>query len=362
MEIKNILDKNELTKEEIAFLLSLNGKDEIELLRKKAYQVMQEYCGEKVYFRGLIEFSNYCTSDCYYCGIRKSNSAVHRYTLTKEQIVDAAVWCAEKGYGSVVLQSGERNDDKFVDFVEDAVKTIKEKTKSEKQPNGVGLTLCVGEQTLDNYKRLFAAGAHRYLLRIETSNPELFKKIHPPTQSFEERKKSLKRLKEAGFQVGTGVMIGLPEQTFEDLANDILFFKEYDVDMIGMGPFIVHQQTPMCNFYQEYIENKDEIYNLALKMLAVTRIVLKDVNIASTTALQAMNPTGREDGLLFGANVIMPQLTPTEVRRNYLLYEGKPCLDEFADQCFFCLENRIASVGRSVAYFEYGDPKHFFRK
>jgi len=362
MEIKEILEKEELSKEDIIALLSITEPSDINLLRKKAFSTLKKYCGEKVYYRGLIEFSNVCDNDCYYCGIRKSNKNCERYMLSQEQILDSAIWCANQGYGSVVLQSGERIGASFVNFVETAIKNIKEKTVSDVLPNGVGITLCVGEHEFETYKKFFDAGAHRYLLRIETTNPELYKKLHPESMSLEHRTKCLESLQKAGFQVGTGVMIGLPDQTIEDLANDILFFKKYDIDMIGMGPYITHKDTPMVIYQEENKKTQKERFLLALKMIAVTRLVLKDVNIAATTALQAIDPVGREKGLQFGANVVMPQLTPTEVRKEYQLYDNKPCTDERASDCENCLSTRLEHIGRTVAYNEWGDPKHFARR
>lgn len=361
MELQELLNKGHFTIDDIKSLLSVNGKEDINHLQEKAYLVMNQNVGEKVYLRGLVEFSNLCINDCYYCGIRKSNHYVKRYTLDKKEILEAAKWCAEQGFGSLVLQSGERNDEQFIDFVEAIVKLIKEETKSEKLPNGLGITLCVGEQTNGSYKRFFDAGAHRYLLRIETSSPDLFKQIHPDFQLYDRRIEALKSLKKTGFQVGTGIMIGIPGQTIDDLANDVLFFRDMDIDMIGMGPYIVHSDTPMNLYYDEYSERKRTIYELSLKMIAVSRIVLKDVNIASTTALQAMYPMGREAGLMFGANVIMPMLTPTHVRSDYQLYNGKPCIDEFSSDCFECVQQRIESTGRTVAKDEYGDSKHYLK-
>lgn len=355
MSIIEVLKKCELERSDIIELLSANCDSDIELLRGKAENLLLSMRGNNVYFRGLVEFSNICCCDCYYCGIRKSNTHVNRYTLSKEQIVESAVWCASQGYGSVVLQSGERKDSAFVDFVEDIVISIKEKTVSSALPRGIGITLCIGEQSEESYTRFFKAGAHRYLLRIESSNPEIFAQIHPAAQKLDNRIQCLKTLKRIGFKVGTGVMIGIPGQTIENLADDILFFKSIDVDMIGMGPYIVHTQTPMASYYEETRVRFEEIFSLSLKMIAVTRLVLKNVNIAATTALQSMKHDGREQGLRFGANVIMPQLTPTEVRKEYLLYEGKPCLDENAEQCRNCLTGRISSVDRVIGYNDWGD-------
>jgi biotin synthase len=340
---------------EIIALLSIRSPDDIERLRQSAEVLLLKLRGDLVYFRGLIEFSNVCSRDCYYCGIRKSNRPVYRYTLDKEQIVQSAIWCAQQGYGSVVLQSGERCDAAFIDFVEDVILSIKKGSTSEQLPQGVGVTLSCGEQNEQTFQRWFDAGAHRYLLRIESAAPALFASLHPSSQQLQTRIDALVTLKKIGYKVGTGVMIGLPGQTIEHLANDILFFRGIDADMIGMGPYIVHNATPMVKYSEEIAARTEEIFRLSQKMIAVTRLTLKNVNIAASTALQAMKEDGRETGLTFGANVIMPQVTPVEVRKNYLLYEGKPCLDENAEQCRTCLSLRVASVGRRVAYNDWGD-------
>jgi biotin synthase len=357
--ISSILEKTHFDKNDVVTLLSATYPEDVERIRQKAHQVLLENCGPAVRLRGLVEFSNQCINDCNYCGIRKSNAAVKRYTLSKEEVLDSARFCAGAGYGSIVLQSGERRDEGFISFVENIVSSIKAATISVDLPQGLGITLSVGEQTKETYERFFAAGAHRYLLRIETTSPELFKSLHPPHQKIETRMQCLHWLRETGFQVGTGVMIGLPGQTLEDLAGDILFFKAQDVDMIGMGPYIIHRQTPMNVHEREIAARKREIFGLALRMIAVTRLVCRDVNIASTTALQAMEPSGRETGLLHGANVVMPQATPGRVRKEYQLYEGKPCLDEKAEQCGSCLESRIRSIGREIAPDKWGDSRHF---
>ncbi|MGB7568689.1 MAG: [FeFe] hydrogenase H-cluster radical SAM maturase HydE [Chitinivibrionales bacterium] len=350
-----------MNKSDLIKILSAREPSALEEIRRLAEQTLLDLCGKKVYYRGLIEFSNVCDNDCFYCGIRKNNGLVKRYMLSKEKIVETALWCAGQGYGSVVVQSGERKDEQFVAFVEDIVRTIKEKSRSEKMPKGLGITLSLGEQSEETYKRFFAAGAHRYLLRIETSNPKLYAAIHPAGQDFHTRVKALSNLKKAGFQVGTGVMIGLPGQTEEDLADDLLFFQEMDVDMIGMGPYIVHGDTPMAAWPNISDRTPKERFDLALRMIAATRLLLLDVNIAAATALQALDPTGREEGLRWGANIIMPQVTPLEVRRDYLLYDNKPCLDESAEQCRSCLAARIESIGREVEYDSWGDSRHFKR-
>jgi len=347
---KTVLGRDDLVK-----LLGATRPDEVEAVRAAAERVLLENCGDGVYLRGLVEASNACACDCLYCGIRKSNRNVHRYTLDADEIMDCARQCADYGYGSMVIQSGERADKKFIDLITGVVERIKTETRSEKQPEGLGITLCIGQQSFETYKRLYQAGAHRYLLRIETTNPKLFARIHPAGQSFESRVECLAMLRDIGYQVGTGVMIGLPGQTLADLAGDILFFARHDIDMIGMGPFIPHPDTPLGG---EPVAEVPDRVRLALLMIAATRLKLRDVNIASTTALQALDPVGREKGLKFGANVIMPQMSPTEVRQDYQLYPGKPCLDENAKECQSCLDMRIEFAGRRIGYHAWGDSLH----
>lgn len=317
--------------------------------------------GAKVYYRGLLEFSNRCRSDCSYCGIRKSNAKVERYTLSEEEIVAVARHCAEAGYGSLMLQSGERRDEPFIALLERVVRRIKRETRSAALPDGLGVSLCVGEQSREVYERLRAAGAHRYLLRIETSSPELFARLHPAGQSFEERVACLDTLSELGYLVGTGVMIGLPGQTVDDLASDILFFRGHRVDMVGMGPYIPHADTPMSGYAAQYAQRRREQLLLSLKMIAAVRLALRDVNIAATTALQAIHPFGREWGIRFGANIVMPLVTPVSVRRSYRLYDGKPCLDDAEGACLGCLSDRVATTGREVGVNEWGDAPHWVR-
>ncbi len=343
-----------ISKDNIIELLSLTDKSEIEALYAAAYAEKLKHSGKKVFFRGLIEFSNICAKDCFYCGIRKSNKETQRYMLSMDEVLEATTFAYEQGYGSVVLQSGEREDSEFVRFVEKALHEIK------KIGNGaLGVTLSTGEQTEEVYKRWFDAGAHRYLLRVETTNRELYKKLHPADHSFDRRVECINTMKKLGYQVGTGVMIGLPGQTIEDLADDVLFFKESGVHMIGMGPFIPHHQTPLADSIPDFENIKDDQLELGLKMIAVTRLVLKNVNIASTTALQALSETGRELGLQAGANIIMPNLTDTKYRSSYQLYDNKPCLNENAGMCRGCLEMRIKSIGEEIGYNQWGDSPKF---
>jgi biotin synthase len=360
--INDILKKadrgEELTPAEIQALLEISDPEELQALYDCAYRIKEKYVGKVAYFRGIIECSNICVKDCYYCGIRKSNPNVERFQMDEEEIIREAIWAFENEYGSAVIQSGERKDAAYIDMIERVVKTIKEKTGGK-----LGITLSLGEQTEETYRRWREAGAHRYLLRIETTNPDLYRKLHPEDHSLNERKHCLALLKKTGWQVGTGVMMGLPGQTAEDLVNDILFMKAIDVDMIGMGPYIPHRDTPMGKEIPPYTdEQKRTALTLGLKMIAVTRIVLKDINIAAATALQALEHAGREMGLRCGANVIMPNVTETEFRPSYTLYDNKPCTDENSSMCRGCLTARIHGIGETIGFNEWGDSKHYFNR
>lgn len=354
--LENLLRKNSFSKNDIVRLLTLDSDTERALLQKAAYAAATDYLGTNIYYRGIIEFSNICTLNCYYCGIRRENSNLKRYCLSNDKIINCTSWATGCGYGSCVLQSGERRDKHFISFVEKCITDIKNATKSNLLPDGLGITLSVGEQSRETYQRFYNAGAHRYLLRIETTNPNLFSSLHPDEQSYTDRLKCLTFLREVGYQVGTGVMIGIPGQTVEDLADDILFFHDHDIDMIGMGPYLPH---PEAIIDTTNAMSDKELLPLALSMIAVCRLVLKDVNIAATTALQAMVPDGREQGILHGANVVMPNLTPTDVRGSYQLYDGKPCINEGREECRTCLEHRIESVGRTIGWNLWGDSPHF---
>jgi biotin synthase len=345
-----------------ALLQSCENEEDFAHLQTRAQETTLEHVGPEVHFRGLIEFSNVCSRDCFYCGIRKSNKKVRRYSLSREEIVELAKWSAQEGYGSIALQSGERSDPAFINFVTDVLRQIKSETRSELLPKGLGITLSVGEQTRETYQRFFDAGAHRYLLRIETTSPTLFAQIHPTGQHLRTRLRSLEYLREIGYQVGTGVMIGLPGQTYEDLARDVLFFRDIDIDMIGMGPYLSHHDTPMGAHPEENRRNRLLIFRKSLAMIAAARIVCPKINIASTTALQTINPAGRINGLRFGANVLMPQTTPPGFRRNYLLYDGKPGLDENDLETRLNLERQIESIGRRVSKNKWGDSLRFYEK
>jgi biotin synthase len=346
--VNTLLSVSELTK-----LLSFTGNDMKNLINF-AREVKYKTIGNVVHFRGLIEFSNRCAKNCYYCGIRAGNAELDRYDLSDDEILDAARFAHENRYGSVVLQGGERFDQSYIDRIDNLVRKIKQISNNE-----LGITLSLGEQSSETYRRWFESGAHRYLLRIETSNRELYSKIHPNDRfhDFDYRLDCLYRLKDIGYQAGTGVMIGLPYQTMEDLANDLRFMKEFDVDMVGMGPFIEHHSTPF--HYVEGLMPLKDRFELALRMIAILRIMMPDINMAAATAMQAIDPMGREKALQAGANIIMPNITPGMYRDSYKLYENKPCTDENADDCVQCLDGRVGMVGHKVGYGEWGDSRHY---
>lgn len=352
--IEYLFEKENLNCDEIISLLKAEGDDKTKLFEKSS-QIKMQYVQNKVYFRGLIEFSNICSKDCLYCGIRKSNSAVERYNLSDYEIIDAARFAFENKYGSIVLQSGEINSQKFTDRITYLLNEIQKISG-----NKLRVTLSCGEQDYATYKKWFDNGASRYLLRIETSNKKLYQKLHPndKNHSFEKRMECLNNIKSIGYQTGTGVMIGLPFQTYEDLAKDLLWMKEFGVDMVGMGPYLEHKDTPLYVFRNELLPEEAR-FELSLKMIAVLRIMMKNINIVGATALQAIDKLGREKAIMVGANVLMPNITPGEFRNLYRLYENKPCTDEAPDDCKSCLEMRVALTDNTIAYDEWGDSLYY---
>ncbi len=352
--IDEIIAQSSFSHSDLEQLLRCEGEDMLRLLEHGG-RIKNLYSGNKVYFRGLIEFSNVCEKDCFYCGIRHSNRSVQRYNLTDQEILEAARFADECNFGSIVLQSGENSSPASADRISKLVEQIKHQSKGR-----LGITLSVGEQPEPVYRQWFEAGAHRYLLRIETTNQTLFRKIHPQNElhDFNRRLDCLHALRAIGYQTGTGVMIGLPFQTTADLAQDLLFFQQFGIDMVGMGPYLEHSKTPLYKFRHELLPVQKR-FELALKMIATLRILMKDINIAAATALQAIDPMGREKGIKVGANIIMPNITPGLYRNDYLLYENKPCVDEEPSQCKGCLDARIAMADGEIGYGEWGDSLHF---
>ncbi len=353
MNLDNILNKETLDRNDIAALLGAEGEVKQQLFDIAA-SIKSEYVGNWVYFRGLIELSNKCAKNCFYCGIRAANKNCTRYELTDEEVLEAARYISEHDFGSMVMQAGERNDKAFVNRIDTLLKKIA------KQDPQIGITLSLGEQTEETYIRWRESGATRYLLRIETSNRYLYSLFHPndADHNFNKRQECLHLLRKLDYQTGTGVMIGLPHQTLHDLADDILFMQSLDIDMVGMGPYIENKDTPMYEYVDELMPLQER-FDLTLKMIATLRIVMKDINIASTTALQTIDSQGREKGLKVGANIIMPNITPVKYHGNYALYHNKPTVNELTDEYVAALERQINAAGDQIGYGKLGTSKHY---
>lgn len=344
--MKSLIDKlaaqHILSHEELVILITQRTPDIDEYMFVKARAVREKYYGKEVYLRGLIEFTNYCRNDCYYCGIRKSNLHASRYRLTKEEILS----CCENGYGlgfrTFVLQGGEDgtySDAQMVDIIS-AIRTH--------YPD-CAITLSIGERSYETYLSFFEAGANRYLLRHETANSSHYGQLHPKKMSSEERKKALYDLKKIGFQVGSGFMVGSPFQRPEHLAEDLLFLAELKPQMVGIGPFIPHHDTPFAGYPSGSVE-------LTLFILGLLRLLLPASLLPSTTALGTADPDGREKGLLAGANVIMPNLSPIEAQQKYVIYDNKICSGDDAATCLSNIEKRVTNTGYQIAMVR-GDAK-----
>jgi len=337
-EIKNLIDKLEqqriLTKEEFITLLTCVTEEDITYLRNRACKVAHQYFDHNIFTRGLIEFTNYCRNDCFYCGIRRSNQCIERYRLTKDEIMQCCKVGYDLGFRTYVLQGGE--DVKFSeDDIVELIKSIKE------QFSDCAITLSMGEKSYASYLRFYKAGADRYLLRHETANEEHYGKLHPESLSLQSRKQCLWDLKKIGYQVGTGFMVGSPFQTVNNLAEDLLFIKELSPQMIGIGPFIPHHDTPFANQPQGSM-------NQVLVLISILRLMIPNALIPATTALGTIHPLGREEGILSGANVLMPNLSPVDVRKKYELYDNKICTGDEAAECKFCLNNRMNKIGYEI--------------
>ncbi len=329
MYYKNFdLKKHHFSREELAEILCNNDED----LYKTADTIRKQYKGESVHLRGLIEYTNVCKNNCLYCGIRRDNKKIERYRLTDDEVISCVKNTVKAGFGTVVLQGGE---DAFYDT--DKMCSLIKKIKK----YDVALTLSIGEKTYEEYKAYKQAGADRYLIRIETTDKDLYKKMHPD-MSFENRIECLYNIKELGFETGTGCLVGLPNQTVESLADDILFFKELNADMIGIGPFIPHPETPLSD------SNKDN-FDMALRVMSLTRILMPDINIPATTAMESIRENGRAIALNSGANVVMPNMTEMQYRPKYELYPNKICVNDSPNKCIGCIKNKILSIGRTIS-------------
>ena len=332
MLVEKLYKNRYLPDDELKILIE---SDECEQeLFNKADGVRRDYYGTDVYIRGLIEISNYCRNNCYYCGIRRDNKNIKRYRLTKDEILSCCRQGYELGFRTFVLQGGE---DLF--FSDELICEIVSEIKGSYPDCAV--TLSLGEKPYDSYKAWFDAGADRYLLRHETANVDHYRALHPDEMSLENRKNCLWNLKKIGYQVGAGFMVGSPYQTVDLLIEDLKFLQKLQPDMIGTGPYISHQYTPFHNF-------KNGDLNLCLRIIAILRLMFPYALIPATTALGTIDSRGRELGLTVGANVVMPNLSPVEVRKQYELYDNKICTGEEAAECRTCLENRVASVGYKI--------------
>jgi biotin synthase len=349
---------------------SLNREQLISWLRKEdparlprlwqwADHLRQIHVGGEVHLRGLIEISNYCVRLCAYCGLRAPNTELVRYRMSFDEILGCARKAAKLGYGTVVLQSGE-DPGLTTEFITKVVRTIKREL-------GLAITLSLGERDEEELRTWRQAGADRYLLRFETSQPELYARYHPPRPGKKsDRVALLRRLREMGYEVGSGVMIGLPGQTYGDLADDLLLFRELDLDMIGVGPYIAHPRTPLADpSFARVVPAEEQVPASELmtyKVIALSRILCPRANIPSTTALATLNrKNGRELGLVRGANVVMPNLTPPHYRIHYEIYPNKACIQETAEACHMCLRARIESLGRPVGQGPGTSPNYRLR-
>ena len=345
IELIDTLEKNRhLEKEQWVQLFDTFTDDDRAYAAQKASQTAKEQFGNSIFIRGIVEFSNVCQNDCLYCGIRKSNANCERYRLSQEQILDCCDAGYEYGFRTFVLQSGEDKS-----YPTDVLCSIVSDIK--KAHPDCAVTLSVGELEYDDYKRLFDAGADRYLLRHETANEEHYGKLHPSEMSWAHRMKCLEQLKEIGYQTGCGMMVGSPFQTSAHLAEDMLFLERFKPEMIGMGPFLPHKDTP-------FRDEPAGSFELTLLLISLCRLMLPDCLIPATTALGTIRPDGREKGVLAGANVVMPNLSPTDVRKKYLLYDGKICTGDESAQCRACLERRMESIGYKVV-ISRGDHKSY---
>ena len=336
--MKNLIDKLEknqiLSKEEFVRLLGISEKDDIDYLTERAKCIRDDIYGKRVFIRGLIEISNYCKNDCYYCGIRRSNKNAQRYRLSKEQILSCCENGYELGFRTFVMQGGE--DAFFKDEVVcDIVSSIKERYPD------CAVTLSLGERSTESYRKMKEAGADRYLLRHETFDNTHYNKLHPVELDPENRKRCLRDLKALGYQTGTGIMVGSPYQTLENIAEDLLFIKELNPEMIGIGPFIPHKDTPFKDFESGTME-------MTLRLISILRLLCPKALIPATTALGTISPQGREKGILAGANVIMPNLSPKEDRKKYMLYNDKLSDGEEAAEGLNKLKESMRKIGYEI--------------
>ncbi|EKE03444.1 MAG: biotin synthase [uncultured bacterium] len=345
--IINLLkEKQEYTKQDIVSLLKISDKAALKDLYAFADRVREEHVGKIVHIRGIIEFSNYCSKNCLYCGIRRSNEQIHRYRMSEDQIIESAKKAAKLGYKTIILQSGE---DPYYD-IEKIIRIVKEV----KESTNLAITLCVGERPETEYKAMKEAGADRYLLKHETSDPILYRQLHPDMK-YSNRIKCLRSLKQLGYETGSGIMVGLPGQTLESIANDILLFKAMDIDMVGIGPYLPHPDTPLARKHEQaggyfapavgYFDVEEMVY----KIIAITRIVTKTTHIPATTALSVVSEEkGREIALKYGANVFMVNVTDQEYKQFYEIYPDKVSLSTRKPDTIEQISSKLKLLNRQI--------------
>lgn len=353
-KIAKILAKEELSHSDIVSMLNAEGSD-LNMILEKAKQIKQENVGDKVYMRALLEITNSCSKNCYYCGIRHNNLLIDRYSVTYDEIDAYLEKVVAENIGSIVIQSGELLGNGFIQKIDYLLAKAAELTNGE-----LGITLSCGEQSYETLKRWKALGAQKYLLRIETSNQLLYQKIHPNDENhdFDKRLETLKYLKQLNYHTGTGVMIGMPFQSIENLANDILFMRNLDIDMCGMGPFIIDNDTPMSK-YQHLTPSVEKRVSLSLKMYAILRIVMKNINIAATTALFTLDKNAFVKALDTSCNVIMPNFTPPKYKSQYKLYPNKAGTASSIEDSLVNIRNIMELNKFEVGYGQRGDSVHY---
>ena len=332
--VDQLVTRQDLTAAGFTALLECETAAVIDYLTQQARAVREKYYGKKVFIRGLIEFTNYCRNNCYYCGIRRGNSHAQRYRLTKEEILACCAEGHQLGFRTFVLQGGEDTyftDERLVDLI----------TAIKKRCPDCAVTLSIGEREKTSYEKLFAAGAERFLLRHETADKNHYETLHPQEMSYTHRLQCLQALRAIGYQVGCGMMVGSPGQTTAHLVQDLRFLQEFQPEMVGIGPFIPQHDTPLADYPAGTAA-------LTVKLLAIIRLLLPQVLLPATTALGTIDPRGREKGLAAGANVLMPNLSPVAVRQKYTLYDNKICLGEEAAECIRCLAQRVARTGYHI--------------
>jgi biotin synthase len=350
-----ILEKETLNREDLVYLLTTRDKSERMQIFRKAAAVRERYVKNNIYLKGLIEFSNRCANNCYYCGIRGDNESVNRYTLPAEEVIETARHAFHSGYGTVLIQSGERRDTVFTNQVCDLLRQIKMLSN-----NKLGITLNCGVQSDKVYREWFDWGAHSYILGMATFSEELYGKLHPlkGTDTLASKMDRLAALKRIGYHTGAALLVGLPFQTADELAGEIIRCRDIDLDLVCLDSYIPHDQTPLA-VYRDELAPSRERFELAQRMIALARIVLKDVNIIPGLSLDAIHPSGRAIGIISGANILLPNLTPCRSSEQFELFNDKELLNDYADCTVVEIIEKVRPYELEIIYEDWGDSPHF---